>query len=325
MKVRIKKTGKIVEALTTNSGIWHIIDEDYIGFIPKQDAEIVDEPKCYIGVDPAIPSSNFNAYVMWEWKKEEPMKIRIKQCISESSWYRNIISVAFEAVQDPDDSDWWIVKVGDNFTNYYVKKQDAEIVDPYDWAKSPIIHDVLAKKEEQMKEFDVDGWWNRPRPSHHAGCIDGYIKLMEPLYRRMREWGFDCIEINWEYNRIYIQRKQGDATYPRSMFIFKDIRDFPRALKEAFKWMYENRKNKMVCKDCGKDVSGAYQCAARYSTPKNMEYICYNCLYKFPKLKCDSDGPCDWLKKYMGGWMLGQLPIWVKETTCCPKCGEQRR
>lgn len=204
------------------------------------------------------------------------------------------------------------------------------------------------RKEEPVKEqFDFEKWWDRDRfcvwrEIAHGNFakdtmgIEHIFSHLTPLYDKMREWGFENIWVDFGSMAIRVRTKVSSYNFTDGEgmnWTFPSISDFPRALHDAFKWMYENRVNKKFCADCGKELgnemySDDFELAQRIKIGENSyrdkwktksdKLFCPECHYKrHPKQKCDNDGPCaKWLENFRPNSYVG-CPY-------CPYRGEKR-
>jgi len=113
---------------------------------------------------------------------------------------------------------------------------------------------MTPEKGYKMPEFDFEQWWKSPFP-HDMGRQLCHLK---PLYDKMREWGFKGLILNWDFSGIgVLTRDYSPGRVLPEDFRFDGISDFPRAMHDAFKWMYNNRANK-VKEKCDKDGPADY-------------------------------------------------------------------
>jgi hypothetical protein len=180
-------------------------------------------------------------------------------------------------------------------------------------------------QSSKPQSFDFEGWWNDFVATGKLRT-GSPICALKPLYEKMREWGFSFMSVGSDDSKIYIGQKRASCPPTGFMaFRYEGINDFPRALHDAFKWMYENRANKVKCKDCGVDLpspEATYIIADSplYGSVDPYKTYCEKCYRKRTvKAKCDKDGPCDESEKH---YLRAYDPS--KEFHYCPFCGEKR-
>ena len=124
--------------------------------------------------------------------------------------------------------------------------------------------DVCEDARKENKD-GFESWW---KDFTSKGIIpNNPICALKPLYEKMKEWGYAAISINFDQSSIGVWISTGNLQIQEDEAAlcnnFCSIHGFPRALHDAFKWMYEHRVKK-------------------------------------PKLKCDKDGGCDKWKEWIG-------------------------
>ena len=179
----------------------------------------------------------------------------------------------------------------------------------------------LKPKEGTPMGFDFDSWFDNVIRGNGR---TNHLCALKPLYDKMREWGFDAITINWIGREINIFSHLGMTNVAKIDSHFETINDFPRALKSAFLWMYENRVKKQEIFKC--DGCHIEMLKIHYIHPSKKVPLCPECFLKAttPKEKCDSEGPCDKAKIVWGEFGMANSTINKVDISYCPFCGAKR-